>query len=257
MSIAATSQTGASTEVNIITTGSAADSVTYTDADFVGVTGAAVQGTITINTNAGNDTISVTVGTLLANSDNTDTAIVITGGTGADTITKVGTNGAGINGVAHYVMAAGDSSISARDVITGFDVANISYSDLLNFEGTGTNATVTAFSNSVDSGTILTHSVTAGIVTFDTAATFASAKIINANNLADVLGYLNANMGAGETAGFLFDSNGDGANDATMVFHQGSSLTTVADDLVELVGVLGGSLVTVNTTATANAIYIL
>ena len=254
VSIAATSQTGASTEINIITTGSAADSVTFTDTDIVGVTGAAAQGQTIISTNAGDDTISITVGTLLPNSDGTDTAIVITGGTGKDTITKVGTNGAGINGVAHYVMAAGDSSISARDVITGFDFADgTRYSDMLNFEGT---ATVTAFSNSIDFGTILTHSVTGGIVTFDTASTFAAAKIVNANNLADVLGYLNANMGVNETAGFLFDSNGDGANDATLVFHQGSSLTTVADDLVELVGITGLSLNATTNTTTAGAIII-
>ncbi len=255
VSIAATSQTGAATEINIITTGTAADSVTYTDTDFVGVNGAAAQGQIVISTRGGDDTIAVTVGTLLGNSDGTDTAVVITGGTGKDTITKVGTNGAGINGVAHYVMAAGDSSTSARDVITGFDVADgTAFSDLLNFEGT---ATVTSFSNSIDSGTILTHSVTGGIVTFDTAATFAAAKIINATNLADVLGYLNANMGVNETAGFLFDSNGDGANDATMVFHQGSSLTTVADDLVELVGITGLSLTATATTTTAGAIFVL
>jgi hypothetical protein len=254
VSIAATSQTGAATEINIITTGSAADSVTYTDTDFVGVNGAAAQGQVIVSTRGGDDTIAITVGTLLGNSDGTDTAVVITGGAGKDTITKVGTNGAGINGVAHYVMAAGDSSISARDVITGFDVADgTAFSDLLNFEGT---ATVTAFSNSIDFGTILSHSVTGGIVTFDTAATFAAAKIVNANNLADVLGYLNANMGVNETAGFLFDSNGDGANDATMVFHQGSSLTTVADDVVELVGITGLSLNATTNTTTAGAIII-
>ena len=71
------------------------------------------------------------------------------------------------------------------------------------------------------------------------------------------LGYLNANMGVNETAGFLFDSNGDGANDATMVFHQGSSLTTVADDVVELVGVTGLSLTATATTTTAGAIFVL
>lgn len=254
VSIASTSQTGAATEINIITTGSAADSITYTDTDFVGVNGAAAQGQIVISTRGGDDTISVTVGTLLGNSDGSDTAIVITGGTGKDSITKVGTNGAGINGVAHYVMAAGDSSTSARDVITGFDVADgTAFSDLLNFEGT---AVVSAFTASADFGSILSHSITGGIVTFDTAATFASAKVVNANNLSDVLGYLNANMAVNETVGFLFDSNADGANDATMVFHQGSNLTTVADDLVELVGITGLSLTATATTTTAGAIAI-
>lgn len=155
-------------------------------------------------------------------------------------------------------MAAGDSgtTVATQDKITGFSLAGVAtgtLSDVLNFEGT---ASVSAFSNSIDFGTILTHSITGGIVTFDTAATFASAKLVTASNLADVVGYLNANMGVNETVGFLFDSNGDGANDATMVFHQGSSLTTVADDLIQLVGTIGLSLNATLTTATAGAIAI-
>jgi hypothetical protein len=258
--------TGAATDVQTVVTGSAADTVTLNgDATYVGVAGANDQGTINISTGAGNDTISYTHGQLLANArlgvtSAAHQAVIINGGTGADTITK-GTgslNSTTVSSVTYFNMAAGDSgtTLATQDKITGFSLAGVAtntLSDVLNFEGT---ATVSSFSNSIDFGTILTHSITGGIVTFDTAATFASAKLVTASNLADVVGYLNANMGVNETVGFLFDSNGDGANDATMVFHQGSSLTTVADDLVQLVGTIGLSLNATLTTATAGAIAI-
>jgi hypothetical protein len=253
--------TGAATDVQSIVTGSAADTVTFSgDATYVGVAGANNQGTITISTNAGNDTISFTHGQLLANAQAGFQAVSITGGTGADTITK-GTgslNSTTVTATTVFNMAAGDSgtTLATQDKITGFSMAGVAantLSDVLNFEGT---ATVSAFSNSADFGTILTHSITGGIVTFDTAAVFASAKIVNPNNLADVVGYLNANMAVNETVGFLFDSNSDGANDATMVFHQGSNLASVADDLVQLVGTTGLSLNATLTTVTAGAIAI-
>lgn len=252
LNIAATSQTGAATEINTITTGSAADSITYTDTDWVGVTGAAAQGQLVISTRGGNDTISVTVGTLLANSDGSDTAIVITGGTGKDTITKVGTNGAGINGVAHFVMAAGDSSTTSWDEITGFDVANTTYSDVLNFEGT---AAVSAFTATEDFGVIKSHSITSGYASFDDVADYSAALVINSSNLADVIGYLQANVAANGTVAFAYDSDSSGSADATMVFHQGSA-SDVADDLVMLVGITSGALSATATTATAGTIVI-
>jgi hypothetical protein len=250
--------TGAATDTSSITTGSAADTITFntTAATYVGVAGA--QGSIVIDAKAGNDTITFNHGQLLASTS--VQAVSITGGTGADTITKGSgsLNSTTVTSTTVFNMAAGDSgtTLATADRIVGFQVAGVAantLSDVLNFEGT---ATVSAFSNSADFGTILSHSITGGIVTFDTASVFAAAKVVNANNLADVVGYLNANMGVNETVGFLFDSNADGANDATMVFHQGSSLTTVADDLVQLTGVTGLSLNATLTTVTAGAIAI-
>lgn len=258
ITVDATLITGAATDTQSVITGSAADTVTITTtaATYVGVAGA--QGSIVISTNAGNDTITFNYGQLL-NSTSVQ-AVNVTGGTGADTITK-GTgslNGTTVTSTTVFNMAAGDSgtTLATQDKITGFSLAGVAtntLSDVLNFEGT---ASVSAFSNKTASGTIASHSITGGIVTFDTAATFASAKIVNATNLADVVGYLNANLAVNETAGFLYDSNADGANDATMVFHQGSSLTTVADDLVQLVGTIGLSLNATLTTVTAGAIAI-
>jgi len=253
VSIAATSQTGAATETNSITTGSAGDTVTYTDADWVGVAGAA-QGTLVIDTRAGNDTISVTVGTLVADGTTTGQAISITAGAGQDSITKVGTNADAATGVAHFNFAAGDSSTTAWDSITGFDMATATtFSDGLNFEGT---AAVSAFTATEDFGTIKSHSVTAGVVTFDDVADYSTALVINATNLADVVGYLQANVAANGTVAFAYDSDASGTADATMVFHQGSA-AGVADDLVLLVGITGAdSLITTNASAGNGDIFI-
>jgi len=254
VSIAATSQTGASTETNSITTGSAADSVTCTDTDWVGTTGGA-QGTIVIDTRGGNDTISVTVGTLVAadtGTASTGQAISITGGAGQDSITKVGTNSAKVVGTAVFNFAAGDSSTTAWDSITGFDAANTTFSDKLDFEGT---AAVSAFTATEDFGVIKSHSITAGYASFDDVADYSTALVINATNLADVVGYLQANVAANGTVAFAYDSDASGTADATMVFHQGSA-SSVADDLVMLVGITSGSLTATLTTTTAGAIAI-
>jgi hypothetical protein len=258
LTVTATSLVGTAVEVHSLVTGSANDSVTFTGDDtYVGVV-TDTQGTVTIDTRAGDDTISFTHGQLLA--AGTGQAFTIIGGAGADTITK----GAGsLNrttalSTTVFTMAAGDSGTTAAtmDKISNFQTAGIStnyLSDVLNFEGT---ASVSAFSSSIDFGTIASHSITSGIATFDTAATFGSAKIVNPTNLADVVGYLNANLAVNGTAGFLYDSNGDGSNDATIVYHQGSSLTTVADDMVQLTGVQATSLTSTLTTATALGVAI-
>ena len=49
------------------------------------------------------------------------------------------------------------------------------------------------------------------------------------------MGYLAANTAVNDVVVFLYDSNNDGANDGSMVFH---NFTSVADSLVELVGVM-------------------
>jgi hypothetical protein len=233
--IAATSQTGAATETNSITTGSAADSVTYTDTGWVGVAGA--NGTFAIDTRAGNDTIALTVGTLLAATGSQ--TITITGGSGSDTITKVGTNGAATLGAVQFIFAAGDSSTTAWDSITGVDKADgTAFSDILDFAGTGA---VSAFSATVDFGSIASHSITGGVATFDDAGTYTTALVINSANLADVVGYLNTNVASNGVVAFAYDTDGSGSADALMVFHQGTS-STAADDLVLLTGVTTATL---------------
>jgi hypothetical protein len=253
LAIAATTQTGAATEINTIVTGSGADTITYTDVGFVGVAGAA-QGAINIDTNAGDDTITVTTGTLLGNGSSVAVPIVIAGGSGQDSITMTHTNSNFAFGVARYDFAAGDSNTVTYDTITGINVAAAAlFSDQINVEGTGT---VGAFTATVDSGTILSHDTTAGVITFDDAGTFAAAITINAANLADVVGYLGTNAAANESHVFTFDSTGDGTADGSMVHHQGSA-AGVADDLIFLAGVTTIDAIIVANANGANDIFIL
>jgi hypothetical protein len=245
VTIAATSQTGAATETNSIVTGSGADTVTYTDLNYVGVAGAAAGGTFAIDTNGGNDTVSITIGTIIQ--AQTAGILDITGGSGQDSITvnaaKANDNAVDI-GCVRFIFAAGDSNTVTYDTITGFDLATGTLiSDELDFEGT---AAVAAFTANNDFGTIASHSVTTGVVTFDDAASFVSAITMNAGNLADAVGYLAANMTANHTAAFAFDSTGNGSADGTMMFHQGSA-AGVADDLVFLAGVTGVADVSIST----------
>jgi hypothetical protein len=251
ITVDATSLVGTAAEANSITTGSAGDTVTFTgDATYVGVAGA-TQGTIVIDTRGGNDTISVTVGTLLASTGGQ--AMTITGGAGQDSITKVGVNSTTVTSVAHYAFAAGDSSTTAWDSITGFDVSDgTALSDGLNFEGT---SAVSAFTATEDFGLIKSHSITAGIVQFDDVADYSTALKINTINLADVIGYLKANVAANGTVAFAYDSDDSGSADATMVFHQGSA-SSVADDLVLLVGITGVDALIATNTAGANDLFI-
>ena len=252
LTVDATSVIGDATDVNAIDTGSGNDTVTFTGDDtYVGAAGAVAQGTITINTNAGDDTISVTIGTLETDANTTGgQAITITGGTGADTITKVGVNGDDALGVAHFVIADGDSLAASYDKIVGFDASTATtFSDALDF-GTVAIGTVSTHN---DFGTIASSSTTAGVVTFDDAAGFATALVIDSSNLADVLGYLNANTAAGDTVAFAFDKNADGTNDSTMVWNNSAS-----DSLVLLDGTTGiDSLITTNASAGDGDVFIM
>jgi hypothetical protein len=240
-----TTATGTAVENNLVTTGSGTDTVNINgDASYVGVAGA--TGTITVSTRAGDDTINVTTGQLLANT--TNEAIVITAGTGADDIVMSTTrNGAGATAKATYVIADGDSLEASRDQITGFEVGdNTNFADVIDFD-TGAIGTL---GTSTDFGTILSHAITTGIATFDDASSFATALTINAANLSDVLGYLEANANTNGVIAFEYDSNSNGTADATMVFHNDTN-----NSLVELVGLTGGA--SIGTTAlTTNMIGI-
>lgn len=236
-----------------VTTGAGNDTVTLTGTAWVGQAGD--SGTITFNTAAGDDTISYSHGTLLATT--TSQNAIITAGTGADLITKVGTNSTTVTSITQFAMAAGDSgtTVATMDQITGFDLGVTTgtiRADTLNFEGT---AAVSAFSAHVDSGVIKGHNfATAGVITFDDADTFAAALTINASNLVDVVGYLNTNLAANGTVAFAYDSDANGTADGTMVYHQGSTVATVADDMVFLVGVTGGSVVVQGGTTGADGV---
>jgi hypothetical protein len=97
--------------------------------------------------------------------------------------------------------------------------------------------------NGTDSGTILSHSINNGIISFDDINTYTSPLTITAANLADTLGYLQTNITANNTVAFISEGN-------TFVFQDGG----VTDTLVELVGVVASS---INTSGLAtNAVWI-
>jgi len=220
----------AAAEDLVINTGSGADDVTLTASSWVGAAGP--SSSITIGTGAGDDKISLTIGDLLAT---TSGNITINGGTGADTITVSHTNDTTATALISFKIVDGDSTAAARDKITGFLKADgTDRSDVLDFD-TANVAANTAGTNGTDSGTIKSHAITNGVITFDDVDTFAAAVTVNEANLTDVLTYLASNIStAGDTVAFAYDSNSDGTADATMVFNQGAS-----DSVVELVGVTG------------------
>ena len=244
----ALSQDSAGDDVNVAT-GAGDDNVTFTgDATTVGNAGTNDGGAIVIETAAGNDTISVTHGTL--DDQTTSQFATIDAGTGADTITKVGVNGTDIATTTHFVIADGDSVKGSRDTITGLDLvvnAGALFGDVLDFDS----ATVAAALTEIDSGTILTHAISNGMVTFDDASAFNAAIVINSANLSDVLGYLEANVVATETVAFLYDSSGDASADATIVFNNDT-----LDSVVELVGVQAAGISATATSTTDDFLII-
>jgi hypothetical protein len=235
-------------EAHSITTGSGADTITVTASSFASYAGA--DATITISSGSGNDTITYTTGTL-GDVAATSQAVTITAGTGQDNITKTGTNGNDAETTSSFVFAAGDSTTTAYDIITGYDVtAAGDMADELDFAGT---AAVGTLGTSTNFGTILSHSISNGFASFDDAAAHASALNITSSNLSDVVGYLAANTSTNDVVAFAFDSDSNGSADATMVYHNGST-----DSLVLLAGIsTADAVVTTNSNGADNDIFVL
>lgn len=222
---------GVGTDTVSITTGTGADDVAVTASSWVGQAGAAAN--FTVSTGAGADKIAVTLGNLLATTSGT---ITVNAGTGADTVTVTHANSTTATALINFVIADGDSTAAGRDKITGFLQADgTNRSDVLDLQGTPTVTANTAGANGTDAGTIKSHAISNGVITFDDVDTFAAAVVVNQANLADVLAYLAANITtAGDTVAFAYDSDSSGTADATIVFQQGTN-----DTVVELVGVTG------------------
>ena len=218
---------GANEDFNF-TTGSGDDTLSLTMDSYLGAGGASSG--ITIDTKAGDDTVTLTSGQLAVMTGSQ--YLALNTGTGADTVTLDTTrNGAAALATAIITIDAGDSLETSRDKITGFELGDTTnFCDTLDFTGT---STVGTLGTSTDYGVIKSHSVGTGVAKFDDAATYATELIVNANNLTDVLGYLEANSDALETFAFAYDSTGNGSNDAMMVWNNGAT----TNSLVELAGV--------------------
>ena len=177
-----------------------------------------------VSTGAGNDAIVIA-------QTNTG-AHTITGGTGADRV--VLSAAAGVDTV---VLAEGDSTASAWDVITNFKTGADKL-DLSSFTtGTAAKLTSTAWADLAADGDALAEVVAVaatGEVTIGLSGG-GSAVIGKDVSVASVISYLAANSTTvNDTFFFLYDSNGSGAIDAAdnAVFFQ--NLGT--DLVVELVG---------------------
>ena len=170
-------------------------------------------------------------------------ADILIGGLGKDTYNLTETTAA----TDTLSIAIGDSLTSSYDVANGFKLGtgtiNIIGVDRLDLASTVIAAN-TAGVNGIDSGIIHSHSINNGIISFDDINSYTTPLSITAANLADTLGYLQANITGSNTVAFVSEGN-------TFVFQDGG----VQDTLVELIGVTAQS---VNTSGlAANAVWII
>ena len=232
----------------LVTTGSGNDTITIVAASHVGD---AASASIEVDTGAGTDSLTITG--INMGAENAKNMVLVNMGTGKDAVVlATHDNGSADNALVEFVISGGDSTATAYDTISGFEVGDTTnYSSQLNFAGSATINDMTAH---VDFGTIASHNIaTAGIFTFDTAATFATVAIINASNIQDVVGYLDANATNTETAAFLFDSTGSGVADSTMVYNK----HTTGGSLVELTGLTGVDILIVASGSGENDLFVL
>ncbi|MDD1617854.1 MAG: hypothetical protein CG439_2924, partial [Methylococcaceae bacterium NSP1-2] len=110
------------------------------------------------------------------------------------------------------------------------DLSNV----LIAANGTGDGVDIGAGANAISS-----HSITNGIISFDSLGTYDTPVAVTAaTNLANVLSYVEANITGGNTVAFVSEGN-------TFVFQDGG----VTDTLVELVGVTAQSVSTTGSAA--------
>ncbi|MDD1609449.1 MAG: calcium-binding protein, partial [Methylococcaceae bacterium] len=170
---------------------------------------------------------------------------ILIGGLGKDTYNLTETTPA----IDTLTIATGDSLVNSYDVAQSFKLGtgngNQAGVDRLDLDSIfiATNAVAV---NGVDSGTVRSHSISKGIISFDDANGYTAPITISAaTNLANVLTYLQANITGGNTVAFIADTNN------TYVFQDGG----VTDTLVELVGVVASSMN--NTGLTTNSVWVI
>lgn len=238
-----------------IITGAGNDTVTVTAAALTGAAGNTDNGSVSISTGSGVDTITVSTGTMTQATG--VQMVTITAGTGADIIdvTSHINNGTGAGlGNILFSIAAGDSTTTAYDTITGFKmsdilvdgVRNARISDALDFAGTASIQAYTATAAAGFTAAQLTVAVdgTTGVATLagTSAATLSLADTISA--IQSVVTLANGNTAlftyavAGITSSFVFNNN------------------STADSVVQLVGVSGLTLLTTNSVTADNGIFI-
>jgi len=229
LTLVSSSDAADTTDPISVTTNTGADTITITASSWVGRAGTTAA--LLVDTGAGVDTISVTTGTAVTDAT-TANQKVIDAGTGADVITLAGTNHT--TGESYYQLkvAAGDSTQTAYDKVTGFDLAtNSLVSDALDFDTFSVTGAVAATAVTGSTAAELTVALTAttGLAVF--AGT--SAASITA---AEALAAINQVITNGKTA--IWNDGTD-----TYVFNADAS----GDSVVQLVGVAGTALLAVET----------
>jgi Ca2+-binding RTX toxin-like protein len=134
------------------------------------------------------------------------------------------------------LINAGDSLVGSFDVVYNFTLGGSGASDILDLN-TRTIAANVSSVNGVDSGTIRSHSISNGIISFDALDSFTTPLAISSADLTNVFGYLQTNITGGDTVAFISEGN-------TYLFQDGFAQP---DTLVELVGVSAGALNTFST----------
>lgn len=206
-----TISTAANTQNVAVLTGSGNDTVKITAT-------AVTTGDITVATGVGSDAIEVDFGassTLV-----TGAVVTLNGGAGKDTI-KLDNLAAAEAEFVTVVTNAGDSTISAYDSITGFNLGGTAQSVLLDFTGTATVAANQAAASITGyTAAELTYTIANGFMTF--AGSKASALTLDEKiNLLDTL--VTADL---STAALVHGGN-------TYVYNENAA----GDSLIELVGV--------------------
>ncbi len=133
-------------------------------------------------------------------------------------------------------IATGDSTANAYDAVADFALGKgviSSNADQLDLDTTSIAANATA-ADGVNNGSIKSHSISNGLITFDNVDNFASSLVLTATDLTDVFGYLQNNINSGNTVAFNALGN-------TYVFQDGGLIDTV----VQLTGVTASN---INTT---------
>jgi Ca2+-binding RTX toxin-like protein len=190
------------------------------------LTGTALDGTGNDENNylVGNDVDNTLIGWI--GSD------VLIGGLGKDTYNLAEP----IAAIDIVQITTGDSLVSSYDLVSGFGVGtgtgSVAGVDILNLDSTLIAADTTGV-DGFDSGTIHSHAISNGIISFDVVDSYtAPVAITTATNLANALSYLQANITGYNTVAFIAEGN-------TYVFQDGGVNN---DTLVELVGVSASSI---------------
>nr|WP_179210268.1 hypothetical protein [Crenothrix polyspora] len=215
----------------ILGRGNQLDNTLIGDSTLFGANRPKAQDNETLRGGAGNDSLT---NKNLGSSDTYEQELRhLFGESGNDTLTGYGqmVGGTGkdtydIQGYARVEIAKGDSLPNSFDVIKGFIFGNTTTSTRLDLSSDHI-APDTGKIDGKNVGSIHSHHISKGLITFDDIDIYIKPLAITADKIADAIKYLQANITKpGDTVAFV-------AGHDTYVFQDGGSV----DSLVQLVGI--------------------